>query len=63
MELEVSDDGRGITATEAAGGTSLGLLGMRERAALLGGRVEIDGTPGRGTTVHVHVPVHGAAVQ
>jgi signal transduction histidine kinase len=59
--LEVSDDGRGITPSEAASGTSLGLLGMRERAALLGGRVEIDGAPGRGTTVQVHVPVHGAA--
>jgi signal transduction histidine kinase len=61
LVLEVSDDGRGITPTEAASGTSLGLLGMRERAALLGGRVEINGAPGRGTIVQVHVPLHGAA--
>lgn len=59
--LEVRDDGRGITADEAASGTSLGLLGMRERAALLGGRVAIDGAPGRGTTVQIHVPMAGAA--
>jgi signal transduction histidine kinase len=59
--LEVRDDGCGIAPTEAASGTSLGLLGMRERAALLGGRVEISAAPGRGTTVQVHVPVHGGA--
>lgn len=59
--LEVHDDGRGITAAEAASGTSFGLLGMRERAALLGGRVEISGAPGRGTTVQVHVPLPGGA--
>ena len=59
--LEVRDDGRGITAAEAASGTSLGFVGMRERAALLGGRVEIDGAPGRGTTVLVHIPVPGGA--
>ena len=50
------DDGRGITATEAASGTSLGLVGMRERAALIGGLVKIEGAPDRGTTVLVHVP-------
>jgi signal transduction histidine kinase len=55
--LEVSDDGIGITPTQMASGTSLGLLGMRERAALLGGHVEIDGAPGRGTRVQVRVPL------
>jgi len=35
----------------AAGGASLGLLGMRERASLLGGDVEIASEPGRGTEV------------
>lgn len=59
--LEVRDDGRGVTAAEAASGTSLGLVGMRERAALLGGRVEINGAPGRGTTVLVHIPMPGGA--
>jgi signal transduction histidine kinase len=59
--LEVRDDGRGITPAEAASGTSLGLVGMRERAALLGGRIEIDGVPGRGTTVLVHIPMPGGA--
>jgi len=59
--LEVRDDGRGITPTEAASSTSLGLLGMRERAALLGGSVEIDGVPDGGTTVVVRIPMPGGA--
>jgi signal transduction histidine kinase len=60
--LEVRDDGRGVTASEAASSTSLGLVGMRERAALLGGRVEISGAPGGGTTVLLHIPLPGGAV-
>lgn len=61
LVLEVRDDGRGVAPTEAASSTSLGLVGMRERAALLGGRVEIDGAPGRGTKVLVHIPLPGGA--
>jgi PAS domain S-box-containing protein len=54
--LVVSDDGRGLPAAEAAGRRSLGLMGMRERAAALGGEIEISGAPGRGTTVRARIP-------
>lgn len=54
--LQVKDNGRGIEAAQIAGGTSLGLLGMRERAMLLGGEVQIHGTAGKGTTVTVSIP-------
>jgi signal transduction histidine kinase len=54
--LEVRDNGRGITPAEAAGTKSLGLLGIRERAAAVGGRVEFTGAPGKGTTVTVRIP-------
>jgi signal transduction histidine kinase len=54
--LEVRDDGRGITEQETAGPNSLGLLGMRERALLLGGEVIIKGMAGQGTTVAVWIP-------
>jgi signal transduction histidine kinase len=54
--LEVKDDGRGITPDEATRPASLGLLGMRERAALLGGTFSIKGIPGGGTTVTIRVP-------
>ena len=54
--LEVMDDGRGITSEELAGNGSLGLLGMRERAAAIGGDVQIVASPGQGTTVTVTIP-------
>lgn len=54
--LGISDNGRGITADELAAPDALGLLGMRERAAQLGGSVEIAGRPGQGTTVTVMLP-------
>lgn len=56
--LEMSDDGKGLDEAEAARPTSLGLIGMRERAQLLGGEFKIVGTPGKGTTVAVRIP-HG----
>ena len=37
--------------------TSLGLIGMRERAAILGGRVSISSAPGKGTTVTAWIPL------
>jgi PAS domain S-box-containing protein len=54
--LEVHDDGRGITQHEATSTQTLGLLGMRERASLVNGVMEINGSPGEGTTVSVSVP-------
>ncbi len=51
--LEVSDDGRGLPGAAASG---FGLLGLRERAARLGGRLEFAATPGGGTTLLVEVP-------
>jgi hypothetical protein len=59
LTLEVRDNGRGITEEEIHRPDSLGLLGMRERAALLGGVVEVKGTPGQGTSVTVRVPLQG----
>lgn len=55
--LEVSDDGRGISEAEKYNPGSLGLAGMRERAHLFGGSVEVSGVEGRGTTVTVRVPL------
>ena len=55
--LEVDDNGRGITEDESRGARSLGLLGMRERALLIGGDVVIRGSAGQGTTAVARVPV------
>lgn len=59
LVLRVADDGRGLPAgslDDLAEG-HLGVLGMRERARLLGGRLEILSSPGRGTTVEAVVPL------
>jgi signal transduction histidine kinase len=55
--LEVIDDGRGIVETAIRSPSSLGLLGMRERAAPFGGRLEIAPRRGKGTSVRVLIPV------
>lgn len=57
LRLEVRDDGRGITAAELADPKSIGLLGMKERAVLLGGETEIASAEGGGTIVRVTTPV------
>jgi len=55
--LKVSDNGRGIVEGKVTGAASLGLLGMRERAMIFGGQVEVLGAEGRGTTVTVCIPL------
>lgn len=55
--LSVADNGRGITTGNLRDAKSLGLLGMRERALMIGGEVNFDGSPERGTTVTVRVPL------
>jgi two-component system sensor histidine kinase UhpB len=57
VELEVRDDGRGFDSHAAAEGT--GLLGMRERAVLIGAAIEITSTSGRGTTVRLRLAPRG----
>jgi signal transduction histidine kinase len=59
--LRVRDNGRGITAEERLAVSSLGILGMRERAALVGATFEITSAPGQGTTITVRVPLGPAA--
>jgi signal transduction histidine kinase len=55
--LRVRDNGRGITEKETEDVMSLGIMGMRERALLLGGRFKIKGFPERGTTATVKIPI------
>src|SRR5207344_486730 len=57
VELRVRDNGRGITAAQATAPGSIGLLGMKERAALVGGTFRVSSQRGKGTVVSVHVPV------
>jgi signal transduction histidine kinase len=54
--LEIRDDGRGVTDDEITDPLSLGLVGIRERADLVGGTVQFEGVAGRGTIVSVRIP-------
>ena len=54
LVAEVHDDGRGFDLSLA--GAGVGMRSMRERAAALGGKLEVDSEPGRGTRVRLRVP-------
>ena len=58
--LKITDDGRSFRVDRAlhtTRGERLGLLGMRERLEMVGGRLELTSAPGVGTTVTAHVPL------
>jgi PAS domain S-box-containing protein len=59
VRLVIEDDGKGFDVTAALSGGQLGLVGMRERAHLVGGSVSVESSRGRGTTIGVKVPLPG----
>ena len=61
LYVEVEDDGRGITPEDLAKARSVGLKGMRERIAFLGGTLEIARAPRGGTRLRLRVPLRGLA--
>jgi len=60
LQLAVRDDGIGFDPARHRNGTSLGHVSMRQRVLLLGGKVEIESRPGRGTLVRAWVPLKEA---
>jgi len=56
VALEVSDDGTGLDLSGSFPG-HLGLRSMRERAAQIGGTLEIESDPGRGTRALTRIPL------
>jgi hypothetical protein len=57
LEVEVEDDGRGIAPEDLAKARSLGLRGMRERIAFIGGSFEVARAPRGGTRLKIRVPL------
>jgi signal transduction histidine kinase len=57
IQVEVEDDGRGFSQQDLAKSRSLGLRGMRERFAYLGGSFEIGAAPRGGTRLRLRVPL------
>lgn len=62
LVLSVQDDGKGFDLNamrkRAVAGSSLGVLGMQERATLIGGQLDIESSPGQGCTVQLTCPWH-----
>ncbi|MEO1148875.1 MAG: ATP-binding protein, partial [Cyanobacteria bacterium J06638_22] len=52
--LQIEDDGNGFDPTQPS--SSFGLRGMQERAQLLGGTMQVNSSPGQGTSIHITVP-------
>ncbi len=61
VELKVSDNGIGISKEDVRKSDSFGVLGIKERVNLLGGKVNIVGRKGRGTVLRVRIPLKAAA--
>lgn len=63
VRVIVEDDGSGCELDSSTGmpinGSGLGLLGIRERAELAGGRLTLESSPGAGTTIYVRIPLPG----
>lgn len=58
LTVEIHDQGRGFEPdTVLAAGAGSGLVGMRERAALLGGQLTVESAPGQGTRIRAHLPL------
>ena len=57
IALVVQDDGRGFESRDAGVGGGLGLTGMRERVALLGGRLGVESTEDAGTMITAELPL------
>jgi signal transduction histidine kinase len=66
LQLEVRDNGRGISETDIRNPASLGLLGMRERVVAFGGRVKLEARSSGGTRAVVSIPIeadHSAGME
>ncbi len=58
LVMIIEDDGQGFDVEDKkASNTGFGLIGMQERAALVGGTLEIESSPGIGTTLFVRIPI------
>jgi signal transduction histidine kinase len=62
VSLIVEDDGKGFdVARQLRSGERFGVRGMRERTLLLGGKFDIESTPGKGTTIVARIPLPPAS--
>ncbi|MFG6487414.1 histidine kinase [Roseateles sp. BYS78W] len=62
LTLEIRDNGRGVEAGDLAKERSFGIRGLHERAATVGGWVDLSSAPGRGTSLILTVPLEADAI-
>jgi signal transduction histidine kinase len=62
FELTVTDDGKGFETARGVRDSAYGLVGMRERADVIGAQLSVESRPGAGTTIRVHAgkPLNGS---
>jgi signal transduction histidine kinase len=63
LEFTIRDNGVGFDTGQRRAGMSLGLASMRQRVISLGGRLEIESSPGHGTAVQAWIPLRGATAE
>ena len=56
--LTVRDDGGGFDPARASGGGHFGMIGLRERTAQMGGKLNVESSPGQGTVVKIRIPIY-----
>lgn len=61
--LRIADDGRGLTPPVAGARKTLGLLGMQERALMMGGELAIDSAPGKGLALTIRIPFEDSIIK
>jgi len=61
--MRISDQGAGFSPESAQARGGLGLISMRERLRLVGGHLDVESEPSRGTRIYVRVPVGDGGVQ
>jgi two-component system sensor histidine kinase NreB len=59
IEIEISDQGQGFNPNEVDVSSHMGLTSMSERAYAVGGLLEIDSSPAKGTRIHAALPLEG----
>lgn len=57
MVLEIRDNGKGFRMEDMPGKKTLGVNGMRERTLMIDGDFSIDSAPGKGTYIHISIPI------
>ena len=57
LSLEISDNGRGLASADLAKASSFGIRGLRERAATVGGWIDLSSRQGEGTSLILSVPL------